>query len=296
MKQTCIYTGGTISGLGRADQAIGRAFECAELFGDAVSTWAEWERPWFTDHPGADYDWPGWLRAGDGRRQLVLTLDLVPHPLAADWRSAGAAGDFDAYAKVLARNLVAAGMGSAVIRLAHEMNATWYFDNIGTTAADRAAWVGTWRQVVTSMRSVPGAHFQFDWNVSSGYRAVSFADYYPGDGYVDVIGVDQYDSYVDLRHSTGTAQRFSQITAQPDGLDALVAFAEAHHKPVSIPEWGLLDTSAGAGDDPAFVSGIAGVVRHDEVAYQSYFDAGSSHVTRIEDAPRSLAGYRKAFG
>jgi hypothetical protein len=49
------------------------------------------------------------------------------------------------------------------------------------------------------------------------------------------------------------------------------------------------------GDDPAYVDGIAGVVRNNPVAYQSYFYK-YEFATQLADGPGSLASYRSHFG
>jgi hypothetical protein len=95
---------------------------------------------------------------------------------------------------------------------------------------------------------------------------------------------------------TTPAARFGSIANQPGGLTSLVAFANRHGKPISIPEWGLIPAGMlGAGDDPAFVAGIASVVRHNKVAYQSYFETAIGSTMRLSEAPASLQEYRRAF-
>ena len=75
-----------------------------------------------------------------------------------------------------ARNLVAAGLGSAVIRLGNEANGTKYPYSIPDTPKGNAQWVRSWDNIVTAMRSVPGAHFRFDWCVASGYRTIPLCE------------------------------------------------------------------------------------------------------------------------
>ena len=69
------------------------------------------------------------------------------------------------------------------------MTGDWY---TWSGVKDPAAYVGTWRHAINAMRSVPGAHFTFDWNVSIGFANPE--PMYPGDAYVDLIGADNYDS------------------------------------------------------------------------------------------------------
>jgi hypothetical protein len=79
-------------------------------------------------------------------------------------------------------------------------------------------------------------------------------------------------------------------------MGAIVRFARAHHKPLSIPEWGVAPASAtGIGDDPAYVDGIAMVVRNERVAYQSYWYS-RGYATLFARSRRSLSAYRAHFG
>jgi hypothetical protein len=88
------------------------------------------------------------------------------------------------------------------------------------------------------------------------------------------------------------------LSNEADGLDAVAAFARTHGRPMSIPEWGLVPrgSSGGGGDDPTYVEGIASIIDHDGIVYNSYFDhPGEEGTIPITDAPRSLAAYRVAI-
>jgi hypothetical protein len=223
---------------------------------------------------------------------------MIPDNPPSDWRQRGANGEYDAHAAELARTLVAAGLDHSVIRLGHEANGTWFIDSIGSSQSDYDAWRAYWARTVRVMRAVPGAHFSFDWCVNAGTRPIPFASWYPGDGVVDVIGADVYDGLAANLQASTPAERWKVLIAQPGGLSQLIAFARSHHKPLSIPEWGLVSSGSkgGGGDDTYFVNAIAGVVRDNVVAYQSYFDASSGGVMLLSEAQSSLAAYRSHFG
>ena len=278
--------------------AVGRAFQCAMVFNDAAPDWSGWERPWFTNRTYADESWATWATTPGTDRRLIITQNLFPaSENSADWLALGAAGAFEGYAQALATNLVNAGLGSSVIRLGHEANGTWYPDSIPGTAAGDAQWVQFWRNTVIAMRSVPGAHFQFDWTVNAGYRNIPLADWYPGNDVVDIVGVDAYDTGVPA--SVPFADRWSYLYNEADGLGAVEAFAAAHGKPLSIPEWGIGPArqpgTGQGGDDPAYVNGIASLVANDDVAYESYFDSGAQGM-QFFNSPQSMAAYQQAFG
>lgn len=292
-KRVCAYSSHRVSVLEAFSHKIGRDVSCAVVFNDASLTWAQWASPWFLTHPNPDMNWANWLRSGHGR-QLIITQNLFPSSLkGTDWLDPGARGAFTGYAKALARNLVRAGAGSAVIRLAHEANGTWYPDSVGTSPSQLGRWREFWRKTALAMKSVPGAHFKFDWTVNAGVRAIPLGQFYPGDDVTDIVGVDAYDVGV-----PAGPHRWRALYDKPGGIGEVVRFARVHHKPLSIPEWGLGPTggkqSAG-GDDPAYVDGIAGVVRRNDVAYQAYFYSGQWQA-QLDASPRSVAAYRHNFG
>lgn len=299
-KRECVMNQTSVSGLSTFAAMVGRhTIDCAMVF-NAPPDWASWANPWFIRYqPPSDLAWGGWVRSsplGD-RRQLIISQPLIPaSAVSTNWRAAGAAGAYTAYATQFARNLVAAGVGDAIIRLSWEMNGTWFDDNIGTTRTQMSQWVTFWRKTVLAMRSVPGARFHFVWCVNNGYRDVPFTSYYPGDDVVDIIGDDVYDEGVPVGQN-----RWSYIENVPGGLTSVISFADAHHKPIAIPEWGVgtadhsEPVSGPGGDDPSFINGIAGVVANNDVAFQSYFYAHEWN-TQLRVGTRSLAAYRAAFG
>lgn len=297
-KTACVYTFHRLSLLHEFERNVGRKSSCVVLFNDAVPQWAGWENPWFLHHGGADYAWPSWLRSGHGSRTAVVTQALVPAGVPADWRRRGAAGEYDAHARALATALVAKGFGTAIIRLGHEANGDWYKDSIGNNASDHRDWRLFWARTVRTMRSVRGAHFTFDWTVNSGNRAVPFADYYPGDDVVDVIGIDNYDGLPEKQLAAGASRWRMQYTRRGGARD-LIAFAERHHRPLSFPEWGLVlsNTKAGGGDDANYVTEMARLIRTHRVRYQGlWYHSSQGPQLTPKTSPRAFAAYRKLFG
>lgn len=295
-KTTCLYTGSSVSALTDFATLTGQQVNCVLLYNDGSTTWSEWVKPWFTEPSTSDSDWLRWLHADPSTRRVVLSQELVPDDVPANWRELGAAGAYDGYARQLAANLVAAGMGNAVIRLGHEMNGTWYHDGLGNDPAEYGDWSAYWARIVTAMRSVPGAHFLFDWNVNAGYRNIPLASYYPGNSVVDIIGVDVYDSGMP-GNPGNPATRWSSLYHEPGGLADIVSFAREHGKPLSFPEWGLVNaTSGGLGDDPRYVTGIADLIKDNDVVYQAYFDPAADDILPLQDAPQSRRLWVQYFG
>ena len=241
------------------------------------------------------YNWRGWMAGGS--RTLILTQSLVPVGIESNWRSLGAAGAYDTYIRALATNLVGYGMGASIIRLAPEANGDWNFDDVGTTPQDNADWAAYWAHFVQVMKSVPGTAFQFDWTINPGYRAIPFASYYPGDAAVDIVGIDQYD-WASAWVGTAQPARWNYQYTQSLAMSDLVAWAVAHDKPLSIPEWGLVPTTntSGMGDDAYFADQIGALVKNNVVRYQSYFNATSASTMQLQDVPGARASWKRHFG
>jgi hypothetical protein len=287
------YVGpGDPSGLAEVAASIGaHPLMASDYFND--SSWS-----------GIDDDqWDIDAWAGSGYR-MIWGVPMMPasggYTLAA-----GATGAYNSYFTTLATNLVAAGMGDAVLRLGWEFNATgnpWY------AAGQAPAFVAYWQQIVTTMRAVPGANFSFEWNVNLGDNATfgNFDSYYPGNNYVDIVGMDVYDIAWDTY--PGAAANFQDILTQPGGLDWLAAFGSANDKPLALPEFGLgWGGSAGdgapytgtgqvcGGDDPVFINDMAAWVADNNVVSAVFWDYGSSSIANNQN-PLTMSALANDFG
>jgi hypothetical protein len=181
---------------------------------------------------------------------------------------AEAQGSYNSKFYTVAQALIAGGDGSSTIRLGWEMTGDWY---PWSGAKDPAAFIGAWRQIVNTMRSVPGAHFTFDFNTAMFNS--NPATIYPGDNYVDLIGADNYDdSFAWQYPASDHVQVWNYIRTGPYGLDWLGNFAKAHGKRLSFPEWGVskrCDKYSG-GDDPYFMQQFHNWIASHDVAYETY--------------------------
>ncbi len=207
-----------------------------------------------------------------------------------------AAGQFNSKYVTIAKALVAGGDGSSTIRLGWEGNGDWFS---WSGIKDPAAFAGAYRQEVTAMRSVPGAHFTFDWNMSLNYPDPT--NMYPGDAYVDIVGTDLYD-YTWSANAKDHVATWNKILTEKTGLNWMANFASAHHKRFSLPEWGLsyrCDDNAGGGDDPYFIDQVHNFIKTHDVAYESYFNADDSSCHRYTintgTFPNAAAEYKKQF-
>ena len=209
-----------------------------------------------------------------------------------------AAGSYDSHWRQFGTNLAAHGLGNSIIRLGWEFNGNWYI----WKATNPMAWVQCWRQIVTSARATaPG--LQWDWNVNRGPSA-GLADptlAYPGNAYVNTIGVDTYDMWP----AATTAAGWNQQLNGTQGLMYWLSFAKANGKQFAVPEWGNIipgttapGTNAG-GDDPAYVNDMLGFFQaHSAIlAWEANFQGpstGGVYGTGTQ-VPGSSAAYKADF-
>jgi beta-mannanase len=199
--------------------------------------------------------------------------------------------------------MVAAGEGNSYLRLGWEFDGNWYAWQ-AQTATDEANYASYFRQIVTAMRSVPGAAFNFVWNPDAS-AFVSTSDSvtaaYPGNAYVDVIGLDLYDrSWA----SPATPQNAWTSTYLPE-LTAAESFAQSEDKPIALCEWGAQFGSNGLGDDPYYINSMINwmSISSNDVAYESYFNGDTTAVGGSSDSnldggsfPDSLSAFTADLG
>ncbi len=234
---------------------------------------------------------------------LVLGVPMIPtdsNGNAQGTLAQGAAGAYDQYFTTLADSLVSYGEGNAVLRLGWEFNGNWYPWSV-TDATDAANFAAYFRNIVTSMRSVPGQAFRFVWNPDSGGSFGSYTpeEAYPGNAYVDAIGLDVYDQ---CWSSPSTPQNaWTEALTSGWSLDWLAGFAAAEGRPMVFPEWGVMagGDGYGMGDDPYFIDQFGTwIVQHD-VAWTAYFNYDASdgaHDLFDGSFPATLAEFRSVFG
>lgn len=204
---------------------------------------------------------------------------------------AAAAGDYDGYYLSVARTLAVSRAGDSdpiYIRTGWEFNGDWFpWSAIGK--AD--AYIGAFRHFVDAFRSVSG-RFTFEWNVNVAPSGMDPATAYPGDGYVDIVGMDFY--YDTRWDSPDPLKAWDDMVNRTYGLAWMENFAAAHGKPTAYSEWGTMTDTAG----PYIEKAAAWFDSHD-VVYQGYWNSDAANYPgTLSDGSNPDAGtaFRDAFG
>jgi hypothetical protein len=307
-KAHCIdlgFPGGILrqSTITAASDVTGVTYNCLSIFAGPTANWDQWEDPWILSTQG----WDTWLTESSAH-QIVMGMDLIPqsesdniYPLS--WEQPCANGSYDRYATALAQNLVSSGAGNIVIRLGVEANGVWEDDYVGRSASEMNAWATCYDNEVAAMRAVPGANFLFVWNPNVCVDNLPLSEWYPGNSYVDIIGVDAYDIDCWTLRSVsqeGWTPYFTDRAANPQGnnsfpsLANIEAFAAGNGKPMSFPEWGII---GGWPDDANYVTDMGQMFNQDNFSFESYFDNNTDAVIPLGSAiPDATAAYSNVFG
>ncbi|MBS0207624.1 MAG: beta-mannanase [Planctomycetes bacterium] len=316
---------------------------------DAFAGWLNRPAVWGLDFIGGEswdnVEWPTywldawgkWTAAKPGRR-LILAVPMLAGPVDGSGPkqgtkgvnvpvslARGAAGDYNQHFRQLAENLVAYKLTDTILRPGWEFNGGWY---TWRAKADPQAFAEYWRQIVTTMRGVPGCEqLQFCWNPTLGDQDFPADEAWPGDKFVDYVGVDVYDETWNVNTYPWPADAtVAEIAARqrkvweewiyysPRGLKFWTEFAQKHSKPLAIPEWGLNRRPDGHGgqDNVHFIEQMHAFVNDpaNRVAFHCYFDVndseGGNHQLSPGPAksekregtefPKSSARFKELFG
>ncbi len=251
-----------------------------------------------------------WKNSGD---TMIWGIPMLPNASSSGGASGpslgqGAAGAYNSYFLTLAQDMVAGGQANSIIRPGWEFNGGWYS---WAANGQAAAFIGYWQQIVTTMRSVPGQNFTFEWNPTAGDQGIgNLANYYPGNAYVDYIGLDLYDQA--WGNYPGISSQWNTYLTEPYGLNWLASFAATQGKQITLPEWGLGEgpgndggpvsnpgNNVSGGDDPTFINDMAQWISTHNVYDATFWDYGSSlseHAFQPAQPHRLRGGLRYRTG
>ncbi|MFJ4406711.1 MULTISPECIES: glycoside hydrolase family 26 protein [unclassified Streptomyces] len=194
-----------------------------------------------------------------------------------------ASGTYDAYIIRFARQVKAIGQPIG-LRFAHEMNGDWYpwsEKNSGNSYGD---YVKAWRHIHDLFQIVGASEVIWVWspNVLRGTNGVALNPLYPGDGYVDWIGLDGY----------GFGERTATEVLQPT-VDEITKFS---HKPILVSETGSAPGPQQAGwtaDLFRWIKRTPNVIGF--IWFQYSKDEGGKYDYRFDISPQTKTAFRKGL-
>jgi Glycosyl hydrolase family 26 len=268
------YCGNSVDGLRRFEQWLGRPVD--GVLGYTGN--ANWE-----DYDGS-VGWATGLWSAIDRR-VFWSVPLIAS--GASLAQAGA-GAYDDHYRKAAQTL--AGYRpqepQLYIRTGWEFNGNWFPWTAQGKAPD---FIAAFRRFVTVFRSVSN-RFVFEWNVNVGDVGMDPETAYPGDAYVDIIGMD---FYWQPHLPTNPQQAWSQIVSQKWGLQWHQNFARTHGKPTSYSEWGIRSNDAAYYIEQAKIW-----FDTHPVLFHTYWDANNEYPGKLSEGqyPNAGAAYKAAFG
>lgn len=267
----------------------GRPIDTIHDYNNRNGGWGEFENPF----PIAMYQ---------GRpERLVISIPSFPQGQGSHAQCAQ--GAYNQHWKNFGQNLVAAGRADTIVRLDWEFNGSWGF--YWQPQNDLANFIKCWQQVSQSIKSTD-PDVVMDWTIN-GHASPNMPgnnpySAYPGDEYVDVIGMDVYDHYPPSKSEAA----FDAQCKDMNGLCYMGDFARQHGKLLSVGEWGVVTCSGGGqggGDNPLYIQKMYDTFMKykDVLLYENYFnnaDPGNvcSSLNDPVNAPQSAAKYKELFG
>jgi hypothetical protein len=197
-------------------------------------------------------------------------------------------GQHDAYIRHWATALKDWGY-PVLLRFAHEMNGSWYPWGGCSNNRDPSKYIAAWRYVHNLFQEVGATNVEWIWSVNH----VSVPDepwndynaYYPGDTYVDWVGVDGFN----WGQSFYGWKTFDELFG-----DVLDDFRQRYpHKPQMISEFASAPDDGGS--KTAWIQdAYAGIERYPRLQAVVWFDERKELDWRIDSCPECLAAYRGA--
>lgn len=207
--------------------------------------------------------------------QHILPILVLEDPKASPAQIASGADDKALESYALALGTMQTPVG---ITIDHEFNGPW--SSWGYQHATPAQYVAAWRHVVTLFRDNGATNAIWIWNpnVSDPWTDPDLKAWYPGDAYVNWVGLDGYlytttDTYQSIFSSS--IDEVHAITKRP------VIIMETGANPASGRPRGIASIFQGAENTP----GLLGLIYFD-------YDKNSVHNWYINNDPSALAAFQ----
>ena len=223
--------------------------------------------------------WEPWVADGGARQPRYSLASII-------------AGKHDAYIDTFATSIKEFGH-PVTIRLMHEMNGNWYPWGLGVNGNRPGEYVRAWQHVHDRFAALRVTDVAWMWAPNAVYTgSAPLPQLYPGDAYVDAVGLSNYNwgNY----HRDGFVTQWATFSALFD--DSIRQLAAITTRPLWIAETGSSDKG---GNKAAWIAdALAQISRRTDIAglmWFDQFDRGAVVDWRIETEPAAVAAWRAGF-
>jgi hypothetical protein len=202
-------------------------------------------------------------------------------------------GTYDDVIREEARNLAAFGY-PVILRFAPEMNGFWYPWSESPTGNIRGEYKNTnrlgdfvkaWRHIHDLFRREGATNVIWNWSPNIWYygQKYPFKEYFPGDAYVDLVGVDGYN--------WGSLKSWSKWLSPSETFErTLVALREISKRPFVLSE--TASTERG-GNKAVWIHELFAYLRRNrDIAAFLWFDFRKETDWRLNSSPASQLAFR----
>ncbi|WP_308222537.1 glycosyl hydrolase [Frankia sp. AgB32] len=265
----------------------GRPNDLVHVYTDRTSGWGGLVEP----------TWPVDLFKGFAGKLLISE---PTYPRSGGSNSDCAKGAYDDQWKKLGSFLVAHSRADSIVRIGWEFNGTFMYWH---TDADPTVFRTCFQKIATAIRSTD-PQVLIDWTFNAHNSPVPSGNSpwsaYPGDEYVDYVGIDAYDHYPPSKDEATWNKQCEDV----NGLCYVIRFAREHGKKVGVGEWGVASCSGdGGGDNPFYIQKMFETFKAagDVMGYDAYFSDPTpgnvcSTITNGGQNPKAAAEYKQLFG
>jgi hypothetical protein len=227
--------------------------------------------------------------------KLVLSLPLYPEGMGN--LTDCAAGMYDSEWRKLGPFMKGKGRGDSIIRLGWGPNDSEHYWHAGD---DPAEYIACFRHVAQALRDTgPELTIAWDFDDSAVPGSTPLDPYsaYPGDEYVDYIGLEAFDMSPPVYDDAAWDAKCHSAT----GLCSTLEFARMHGKRLGLSEWAITSCYGDpGGDNPFYIQKMfelfaanAGSMGF-EIYYQDNSEVCSS-ISDEADRPKAAAKYKELY-
>ena len=235
--------------------------------------------------------------------QLSLSWPMLPEEIAFKFAEC-ARGDFDQFARDGANALKTHGIRDPIVRLGWEVNGKYPW-SLGPHPDRVDAYKACYKRQVKIFRSIlPDVRIEWT-NRRAGEIPYSIERAYPGDGYVDIIGMMYYDRWPPHfdQKAWDAAYNKRDKFGGPFGFGTYLSFAASRNKRLAVSEWAVSnnDNDPRSTDNSFYVQKMYDTFKANahRLAYESYFHCGDAdngyRLTPSTINPKGAAKYRELW-